>query len=327
MTLFLSMRDADQKVFGQFNALTTTAEYRLVISDPKQQSRGYIYQLGLPSGLVILIEHYDLQEDLFVETAGFDKPALQLGFTVLGDDEPFELSQGKTYFLTYFNESFPPGLGTYYSGGQQLIYVEIFLNPCQYFNAYTSQLDMLPRSLQSYLETEDLAFLNHYRLGQTTPEMQQILQQILNCPFAGATRNLYLEDKTSELVALRLDPITSGERELERSPRLKPSDIDRLYHARAIIKYQYINPPSLLELASQVGLNDFKLKLGFKQIFGTTVFGYVWERRMQKARWWLYTGYSVQRAAMLVGYACPSRFTVAFKKRFGITPTQYLASC
>lgn len=157
--------------------------------------------------------------------------------------------------------------------------------------------------------------------------MQQVLQYILNCPFAEATRHLFLEEKSAELVALRLEPMTSGERELERSRQIKPADVERIYHARSILRQQFTNPPSLLELAQQVGLNDYKLKLGFKQILGTTVFGYVWERRMQQARWLLYTGESVQMAAMLVGYACPSRFTVAFKRRFGVTPMQYLSSC
>lgn len=84
------MRDADYATFIQPEPLTITAEYRLTIADPTQQSCGYIYQVGFPSGLFLLIEHYDLQEDLFVETVGFDIPALQFGFAVVGDDEPFE---------------------------------------------------------------------------------------------------------------------------------------------------------------------------------------------------------------------------------------------
>jgi AraC family transcriptional regulator, transcriptional activator of the genes for pyochelin and ferripyochelin receptors len=242
----------------------------------------------------------------------------------LGDDEPFELPQGRNYFSSYFDEYFPPGEGTYYSAGQKIIYVEIYFDPRRYFSTYTEQLDIIPRSLHSYLETENTDFLNHYRLGQTTPEMQEVLQQILDCPFNGKTRYLYLETKTLELVALRLEPRTSGETELVRSHQIKFADIPQIYHARAILQQQFSDPPSLLELARQVGLNDYKLKLGFKEIIGTTLFGYVWERRMEEARRLLHTGESVQIVAMKVGYACPSRFTVAFKKRFGVTPSQYL---
>lgn len=315
-------------MFSQPNSLTTASEYKLTIDDPKQQSRGYIYQLGLPSSLFLLIEHYDLQEDLFVETGAFEIPWLQFGFSVLGNYEGFELPQGRNYFQSYFDEFFPPGLGIYYSAEQKIDYVEIGFDPRRYFSTCIGQLDVLPRSLQRYLETENIAFLNHYRLGQTMPEMQQVLQQILDCPFAGQTRNLYLEAKSLELVALRLEPMTAGERELVRSPQLKLADIGGLYQAREILRDRFTDPPSLLELAQQVGLNDYKLKLGFKQIFGTTVFGYVWERRMQTARELLHTQQmTIQLVALLVGYACPSRFTAAFKKQFGVTPTRYLTGC
>jgi AraC family transcriptional regulator, transcriptional activator of the genes for pyochelin and ferripyochelin receptors len=53
------------------------------------------------------------------------------------------------------------------------------------------------------------------------------------------------------------------------------------------MQQQFMAPPSLLELSRQIGLNDYKLKLGFKQLFGNTVFGYVWEQRMQQARFLL----------------------------------------
>ncbi|NJK29994.1 MAG: helix-turn-helix transcriptional regulator [Acaryochloris sp. SU_5_25] len=317
------MRDANQSVFPVAQALTVPAEYTLTVQDPSQRSQGYIYQIGFPSGLFLLIEHYDLQEELFVETGAFEVPALQFGFEVAGNNEVFEIEAGKNYVQSYFDDFFPSGLGTHYSGGQKLAYVELFLDPRQYFS--TGLLDGLPRSLQQYLETDNVAFLNHYRRGQTTPEMQWILQQMLFCPFTGPTRALYLEAKCTELMALRLEPTTAGERELLRSPHLKPADIECIYHARTILQHQFTHPPSLLALAKQVGLNDYKLKLGFKQIMGTTVFGYIWERRMQQARQLFHTGQSVQMVAAQVGYACPSRFTVAFKKRFGVTPTQYLS--
>ena len=113
-------------------------------------------------------------------------------------------------------------------------------------------------------------------MGQTTPEMQIILHQIVNCPFQGLIKEIYLQTKCLELMALKLEPDTAGERELMRSRILRGDDINRIYHARAILISDFDNPPSLLELARQVGLNDYKLKIGFRQVFNTTVFGYLW---------------------------------------------------
>jgi len=81
------------------------------------------------------------------------------------------------------------------------------------------------------------------------------------------------------------------------------------------------NPPSLMDLARQVGINDYKLKSGFRQIFGTTVFGYLQTCRMERAKQLLAEQQlSIAAIAHVVGYASQSRFCHAFKQRYGMTP-------
>jgi AraC family transcriptional regulator, transcriptional activator of the genes for pyochelin and ferripyochelin receptors len=83
------------------------------------------------------------------------------------------------------------------------------------------------------------------------------------------------------------------------------------------------NPPSLLELAKLVGLNDYKLKSGFRHVFGTTVFGYLHQQRMQQAYRLLTTSdLTVTEVANQVGYTSLSAFSTAFKKFFGISPSR-----
>lgn len=84
------------------------------------------------------------------------------------------------------------------------------------------------------------------------------------------------------------------------------------------------DPPSLLALARQVGLNDFKLKRGFRQVFGTTAFGYLHDQRMERARQLLEERrFNVTEVACTVGYANPSHFAAAFKRKFGVNPGAY----
>ncbi|MEH2180207.1 AraC family transcriptional regulator [Nostoc sp.] len=64
----------------------------------------------------------------------------------------------------------------------------------------------------------------------------------------------------------------------------RPRDAEKLHLAKAILERSLEHPPSLLELAKLVGLNDFKLKQGFRHLFGTTVFGYLRTCRMQQAQ-------------------------------------------
>ena len=81
------------------------------------------------------------------------------------------------------------------------------------------------------------------------------------------------------------------------------SDRDKIYQARDIICSEYLNPPSLHDLALRVGTNECTLKAGFKEAFRTTVFNYLFDYRMNIAiHYLLDTNKSIGEVAGLVGY-------------------------
>ena len=85
------------------------------------------------------------------------------------------------------------------------------------------------------------------------------------------------------------------------------------------------HPPSLMMLAKLSGLNDYKLKRGFRQVFGSTVFGYLRTYRMEQARQLLLERkMTVSEVARSVGYSSLSRFSLAFKQQFGVLPGSFL---
>ena len=98
---------------------------------------------------------------------------------------------------------------------------------------------------------------------------------------------MFLESRATELLALQFaqwNLMESASPVKQSDYLLRTNDIDRLNCARDILEQRMEEPPSLLELARLVGLNDYKLKQGFRQVFGTTVFGYLREYRLEKAR-------------------------------------------
>ncbi len=96
-------------------------------------------------------------------------------------------------------------------------------------------------------------------------------------------------------------------------------DLNRIEEARSILDTEFADPPTLLTLAHRVGLNDFKLKRGFRAIYNTTVFGYVRMLRMEKAKIMLESGeLNVSEVAAATGYTCLGHFSAAFRKRFGV---------
>ncbi|MEH2467241.1 helix-turn-helix transcriptional regulator [Nostoc sp.] len=158
----------------------------------------------------------------------------------------------------------------------------------------------------------------------TTVVMQNILQQILRCPYKGITKRMYLESKALELTTLTVQEELKIKEGRQNPTVLKLDDIERIHHARNILLGNLDNPPSLMELARQVGLNDRSLKQGFCQVFGTTAFAYLHDYRLEKARQLLNTGeMNVIKVAYSIGFANRSYFAAAFKKKFGLSPKEY----
>jgi AraC-like DNA-binding protein len=163
----------------------------------------------------------------------------------------------------------------------------------------------------------------HQALGKMGPTILPIVQQILNCPYHGLVKQVYLESKALELFAMQLAQYTNV---LDQSKEvvLRSADIDRLHQAKELLQGNSDNPPSVSDLAQQVGLNRRKLNEGFRQLFGTTPYGCLRNYRLEKAQELLANSErSVEEVAKLVGYGDRSHFATAFRKKFGMNPKMY----
>lgn len=99
------------------------------------------------------------------------------------------------------------------------------------------------------------------------------------------------------------------------------SDKERLFEAKRILSDRMDSPPTIKELSYLIGLNEYKLKKGFKELFGTTVFGFIHQSRMSLAKKLLLgTDKSAKEIAYETGYSSPQHFTKAFKREFSFTP-------
>jgi AraC-like DNA-binding protein len=86
-------------------------------------------------------------------------------------------------------------------------------------------------------------------------------------------------------------------------------------------------PPTLKELSEEIKLPLNRLKEGFKQIYGDSVFSFLFDYKMEVARKLLAGGsHNVNEVGLKVGYSASSHFIAAFKKKFGTTPKKYVMS-
>ncbi|MEA5598158.1 AraC family transcriptional regulator [Rivularia sp. UHCC 0363] len=283
--------------------------------------KGYQQQIFLRSGIFIYIHKLEFVDNI-VEIICSQKFLPEFGFHLKGKRQLVDgiYHQAGENFLAVG----PCLSGTQeWSANTQILKVDIHIEPSILGIYLRDHNQKTPSELNQLLEGKDDQF--YFHPGKTTPQMQVCLHQILNCPYHGATRQIYLESKTLELIAMRLQEVFSeDESQHSVSKVIRANDIERIYHAKEILRCNFENPPSLPELARKVGLNQRKLKQGFRACFGTTAFGYLHDYRMEQARLLLTdTQMGVTQVAYGVGYASLPSFSAAFRKKFGICPRTY----
>ena len=164
----------------------------------------------------------------------------------------------------------------------------------------------------------------YYGEENISPSMAIVLNQMYHYNLNPSIKNLYYKGKGYELLSLFFN--RNEDPNAEQCPFLiDEENVLKIKKAKEIIIANMAEPPSLQELSDQIGLNLKKLKMGFKQIYGDTVYGFLFDHKMEYARKLLDSGsYNVNEVGLKIGYSTGSHFIAAFKKKFATTPKKYL---
>lgn len=155
---------------------------------------------------------------------------------------------------------------------------------------------------------------------QATPEMIRIINELKEGQQKGEFRRLHAEAKVMELLIYQLEQLTANN---NASKPIDPYDVDKLEMARKLLDGNFINPPSQKELAQEVAQNESKLRKDFKEYFGVTIHNYTIRLRMEYARKLLLEHRkTIFETAELTGFSHQNNFSNAFKKYFGISPSE-----
>ena len=197
----------------------------------------------------------------------------------------------------------------------------VYLRPGFVRNRLGEAVDRLPSALRDFARDGRTTFM--FESLPVTSGMASAVADVVSTPFLGSLRRLFLESKAMEVVSGAFHALTQVEEPGHARLRLNQRDIEQLHFVRSIIEREYANPPSIVELARRAGLNQQKLKCGFKLLFGTTIFDCYQTKRLAMAADLLENhGASVTEAALAAGYEYPSNFAIAFKRRYGVQPKQ-----
>lgn len=286
---------------------------------------GMVHEVACPEG--INLGYYNVRSEYAGKVIIQNRqPFLQLSYTLSGN-KSYHIDKGNTMLASFSRQQYnylffkEEEIHLNWQAGEKLEIFELGISP-------GVVLDFLPEEhplfavFNSSFRHNTPASLSRQHLPIRTA-ISTILYDMLNCPLEARYKQLYIKAKTIELLAVQLAQYEqlSGLTRTETNTRtLKKEDVDRMYMARDIIISNINSPCTLIDIAHQVGTNDAYLKSHFKQVFGTTVYGYLQNIKMAHARELLLQGSTVSEVAVLSGYKHIAHFTRAFKKYFGYAP-------
>ncbi len=251
----------------------------------------------------------------------FNLPVLRFSFILEG--ESISSARGQEDFVRHKGSiemrHFPATSGKIaLSANQSHKWLDIVLQPSFLGVALPDETIHLPHVVRQVMDRKnEQAPCDSRRM---TPEQFVAASQLAHCPYTQAARTLYLKSKTLEL----LSHVLAGHAPMQCRTILNTYEIECLKKAKELLTANLEDPPSLKELALTVGLNETKLKSGFKALFGQTVYGYFRTYRVELARKRLLESTdSISEVASSVGYTNISHFSAAFKAHHGVTPSRY----
>jgi len=280
---------------------------------------GEIQNIFIRPGFTLNITQMVFKEDVEMVTPF---PAHLVGFTFcLKGESTFVPPQEPNPLV------FKDGLSTFYKTtphegraqfkkGTDYISIAIHLEAPYFKEVIGNQFSSLPHEFQDALSTEN----GHRMYVQSfDSRIRLLLEELSEQEFNGLSKQFFIEGKVLEIMGLTLDAVTSSKTE----SRLTENEEEKIRACEALLRAQYNQPLSLLQLAREVGLNDFKLKQGFKATYGRPVFKYLQEYRLKKAKESLEREQlTVSEVAENIGYNSLGSFSNAFMNQFGIRPNE-----
>ena len=199
----------------------------------------------------------------------------------------------------------------------------VHITPARLMEYFNGQFNMGPYALRDIIAgSEQFSFFHSARLSR---QMHIVIHQILNCPYHGPMKRLFIEGKAFELILYKMDQIIQSESANQGSFEISKIEYERTKTAARILVRNMENPPGLFELAKLLGTTHTRLNIGFKKIYGTTTFGFLRQIRLEKAKQLLeQRDLNITQIVYEVGYSSIPSFSKAFSDYFGNSPAVFL---
>ncbi len=153
------------------------------------------------------------------------------------------------------------------------------------------------------------------------------IHSLVQHQYTGIQKNIFIESKALLLLLHVHDQCEHKQEALCFNCKFLniPSEQQKILQSRVILMINLSEPPTIPALAKAVHINECYLKKGFKEMFGCSIFDFVQQERIKKAKQLLVEKkLSVQQIALELGYSNTSNFTNAYKRITGYAPSEWL---
>ena len=209
------------------------------------------------------------------------------------------------------------------NGKMQTVDVFVFHFTATFLHQFTHNVKLSNRKDEVLAFKHPAAFTKLFPLCN---KKRNVLDALLNNSYTGALENIFLNAKIHEILLYSLDCLVDEKQDGFTCKFLKDEhSLQAVYNSRDILLQNIGNPITIKELSRKVAINECYLKKGFKEVFGTTIFDFYQQQRMEHAKYLLYEkGLSVTDVSAMLGYSSISHFSAAFKKHTGLKPCDLL---
>lgn len=303
-------------------------EYKLKL--PNNWGKGSIHGFIFQDGINLLIFNCKLKEDFTLLLEKKDKPHyLAFNFSIEGGLH-HEFSNGRvTYRLNPLQGSIsanPLGSDQCYliPGKLDILFTTLMIDREKYLEKVDCQVEKMPDQLaEIFKDTEGSKHFisqSNYSLS-----ISECIKKMTDNNYEGLVRSTFLESKTLELLSMQIKQFKDDLLSPNKQVMLRKYDIDKIGISKNILLANLQEPPTIPELARKSGINQQKLKKGFKAIFNKTINQYLRDERLERAQILLAEGtMSVREVSTQVGYNNQGHFARRFKEKYGVLPKDYL---
>ncbi len=210
-------------------------------------------------------------------------------------------------------------------GKRKIVYATLLIERKRYLEKIDCIVEKLPEKLQTIFSDTESKKTFFYQ-GNYSIAAAECINKLVKNQQKGLIRSTYLESKALELLSRQIKQFTDDLLSPGKQVMLRKYDVEKIKFARDLLIKDIKDPPTIEALAKKAGINQQKLKSGFKIIFETTINRYLRNERLERASLFLLQGVSVKETALEIGYTNQSHFARKFKEKYGILPKDYLKS-